>query len=123
MVERTNYGDADVESQSLWIALSVRSFQLHKQLPGLLVITKNVRHSIMQCPRDFHTQIAASRNSEALPPGSSADKGKRLLMRHLLPDDVQLHSSLLLKSDFLLGRQCQLCSIFCLGARSIQRRH
>ena len=34
MVERTNYGDADVESQSLWIALSVRSFQLHKQLPG-----------------------------------------------------------------------------------------
>lgn len=74
-----------------WIASGGRSFQFHK-LPKLLVILKNVPRGMLVCLRDFRTGISAS-DPEALQPESFAGKGKRLLMRHLLQDDVQLHSS------------------------------
>ena len=110
LLERTNYGDADVESQSLWIAPRACSFQLHNQLLGFLVIAKDVQQGMIHGRRDFRTRISCSIDS--LPPGTSAGKRNRLLMRHLLPDDVQLHSSLLLKSGFLLGKQCQYSLFF-----------
>ena len=101
-----------------WIALRARSFQLHNQLLGFLVIAKDVQQGMIHGRRDFRTRISSSIDS--LPPGTSAGKRNRLLMRHLLPDDVQLHSSLLLKSGFLLGKQCQYSFLFCFGARSIR---
>jgi len=52
---------------------------------------KNVRCNIAS--RDFNTWISASMDSEAMWPGSSDDRRKRLCMRHLLPDDAQLHLS------------------------------
>ena len=100
-----------MESQSLWIALRACSFQLHNQLLGFLVIAKDVQQGMIHGRRDFRTRISSSIDS--LPPGTSAGKRNRLLMRHLLPDDVQLHSSLLLKSRFLLGKQCQYSLFFC----------
>ena len=99
------------EAKPPWIALRARSFQLHNQLLGFLVIAKDVQQGMIHGRRDFRTRISSSIDS--LPPGTSAGKRNRLLMRHLLPDDVQLHSSLLLKSGFLLGKQCQYSFLFC----------
>lgn len=76
--------------QELGIARSVLSSRLETQKPGLLVIVQKKGHDI-QCPRDFNW-ISASMDSEAMWPGSS-ERQKRLCMRHLLPDDAQLHLS------------------------------
>lgn len=75
--------------QELGIARSVLSSHLETQKPGLLVIVQKKGHDI-QCPRDFNW-ISASMDSEAMWPGSSDERQKRLCMRHLLPDDAQLH--------------------------------
>ena len=86
-----------------WIASGGRSFQSHK-LPKLLVILKNVPRGMLVSLRDFSTWISAS-DPESQPPQSSAGRGKRLLMQHLLQDDVQLHSSCSPQTRLLLIRQ------------------
>ena len=87
-----------------WIAFGGRSFQSHKRLPKLLLIAKNVPRGMLVSLRDFRTWISAS-DPRALQPESFAGKGKRLLMQHLLQDDVQLHSSCTIQTRLLLIRQ------------------
>ena len=81
------------QAKPAWIAFGGRSFQFHKRLPELLVIARSVSHGMLVSRRDFRTRISASIDSEGMPPESSAGRGKRLLMQHLLAEDVQLHSS------------------------------
>ena len=93
------------EAKPAWIAFGGRSFQFHKRLPELLVIARNVSHGMLVSRRDFRTRISASKEPEALPPESSAGRGKRLFMQHLLAEDVQLHSSRTTQTRLLLIRQ------------------
>ena len=85
-----------------WIAFGGPSLQSHK-LPKPLVILKNVPRGMLVSLRDFRTWISAS-DPEALQPESFAGRGKRLLMRHLLQDDVQLHSRGSAQIRFVLTR-------------------
>ena len=74
------------------------------QTAQLLVILKNVPRGMLVSLRDFRTWISAL-DPEALQPESFAGRGKRLLMRHLLPNDVQLHWSCTIQTRLLLIRQ------------------
>ena len=86
-----------------WIAFGGPSLQSHK-LPKLLVILKNVPRGMLVSLRDFRTWISASDPESQPQPESFAGKGKRLLMQHLLQDDVQLHSSCSAQIRLLLIR-------------------
>ena len=91
------------KAKRTWIAFGGRSFHFHKRLPKLLLIAKNVPRGMLVSLRDFRTWISAS-DPESQPPQSFAGRGKHLLMQHLLPDDVQLHSRGSAQIRFVLTR-------------------